>query len=66
MLCRTMIKQQVLKYPGGNKKTVDEPQATQFLSRDYYGWFNKIARGVYQIAEKGKKELAEWQIRMQL
>lgn len=48
------------------KKAIDEPQATQFLSKDYYGWFNKVERGVYKISEKGKKELSEWQIRMQL
>ena len=42
------------------KKAIDEPQATQFLSNDYYGWFEKIDRGLYQLSEKGKIELPNW------
>lgn len=42
------------------KKAIDEPQATQFLSNDYYGWFEKVQRGVYQLSAKGKKELPDW------
>jgi hypothetical protein len=41
-------------------KTIDEPQATQFLSRDYYGWFEKLERGIYRLSEKGHKELPLW------
>lgn len=41
-------------------KAIDEPQATQFLRDNYYGWFNKIDRGVYEISDKGKLELPEW------
>jgi hypothetical protein len=42
------------------KKAIGEEQATQFLRNDYYGWFEKIERGVYQLSEKGKQELPEW------
>lgn len=41
-------------------KTIDEPQATQFLSRDYYGWFEKLEHGIYRLSEKGHKELPLW------
>ena len=46
------------------KKAIDEPQATQFLSNDYYGWFEKIDRGLYQLSEKGKIELPDWQLKI--
>jgi len=41
-------------------KAIDEPQATQFLRDNYYGWFNKVERGVYTLAEKGRTELLLW------
>ncbi|MCK6256271.1 DUF2161 family putative PD-(D/E)XK-type phosphodiesterase [Fictibacillus sp. KIGAM418] len=28
------------------------------LNKNYYGWFEKIARGMYGVSEKGKKEMA--------
>jgi len=42
------------------RKAIAEDQATQFLGSNYYGWFEKVERGVYQISDKGKKELPEW------
>jgi len=30
------------------KKAISEEQATSFLSKDYYGWFEKVERGVYR------------------
>jgi hypothetical protein len=30
------------------------------LAQNYYGWFEKVARGVYQLSEKGKKEITEY------
>lgn len=42
------------------KNAINEAQATQFLSKDYYGWFNKVERGIYEISEKGKQELPGW------
>jgi hypothetical protein len=42
------------------KKAIGEEQATQFLYNDYYGWFEKVDRGVYRISTKGKTELTEW------
>ncbi|PKF60730.1 hypothetical protein CW745_12705 [Psychromonas sp. psych-6C06] len=47
------------------KNAINEPQATQFLAKDYYGWFDKVERGIYQLTEKGKNELPEWQLMMQ-
>ena len=41
-------------------KAIGEPQATQFLYSNYYGWFDKVDRGVYALSDKGKKELVEW------
>lgn len=41
-------------------KAINEPQATQFLNANYYGWFERIERGVYRLSEKGKQQLPEW------
>jgi len=41
-------------------KVIDEPQATQFLRDNYYGWFNKVERGIYELSEKGKAECPNW------
>lgn len=30
------------------------------LNKNYYGWFEKVARGIYIISEAGKKELKEY------
>ncbi|MFT6927337.1 MAG: hypothetical protein ACJAZP_002970 [Psychromonas sp.] len=46
------------------KNAINEPQATLFLRDNYYGWFEKIDRGIYSISEKGINELPEWLIKM--
>ncbi|MFT5558874.1 MAG: hypothetical protein ACJAYB_002022 [Psychromonas sp.] len=46
------------------KNAINEPQATLFLRDNYYGWFEKIDRGIYRISEKGINELPEWVIKM--
>ncbi len=43
------------------KKAIGEEQATSFLGANYYGWFEKVERGVYRLSEKGKTELPNWQ-----
>jgi hypothetical protein len=30
------------------------------LLKNYYGWFQRIERGVYQLSEKGRKALEEY------
>ncbi|WP_415225234.1 DUF2161 domain-containing phosphodiesterase [Psychromonas sp.] len=47
------------------KKSLSEPQATQFLRDDYYAWFNKIERGVYELSENGRNELPQWLKKME-
>ncbi len=46
------------------KNAIAEPQATLFLRDNYYGWFEKIERGVYRLSQKGFDELPEWLIKM--
>ena len=41
------------------KKALGEEQASNFLSNDYYGWFEKVDRGIYQLSTKGKEKLPE-------
>jgi hypothetical protein len=42
------------------KKAIGEEQASNFLSKDYYGWFEKVDRGIYQLSNKGQSELGIW------
>ena len=42
------------------KKAIGEEQASSHLQKDYYGWFEKVERGVYKISAKGKQELPDW------
>ena len=44
-------------------KSISEPQATQFLYRNYYDWFIKVDRGVYSLSDKGKTELLKWRLK---
>lgn len=39
---------------GTNKKT------QSILSKNYYGWFVRIRRGIYVLSEKGKSEIKEY------
>lgn len=36
----------------------DAPNAAAILRDDYYGWFERIERGVYQLTPKGREGLA--------
>ncbi|MCX7787299.1 MAG: DUF2161 family putative PD-(D/E)XK-type phosphodiesterase [Spirochaetes bacterium] len=37
------------------------PSTGSILLKNYYGWFERISRGVYQLNEKGKKALEAYQ-----
>ena len=36
------------------------PRATNIMSMDYYGWFEKVSRGVYGVTEKGRGGLVTY------
>lgn len=36
------------------------PQATPIMAADHYGWFERVARGVYGLTAAGHKGLADW------
>ncbi|MEH6452419.1 MAG: DUF2161 family putative PD-(D/E)XK-type phosphodiesterase [Psychromonas sp.] len=42
------------------KNAINEQQATLFLNKNYYGWFEKVSHGTYKIADKGIEELSYW------
>jgi hypothetical protein len=35
-------------------------KTSSILTKNYYGWFERVKRGVYVINEKGKKEVKEY------
>ena len=42
------------------KNAISEPQATAMMYQNYYGWFENISKGVYQLSEKGIEEIPNW------
>ncbi|WP_077212059.1 DUF2161 domain-containing phosphodiesterase [Bacillus dakarensis] len=36
-------------------------KTSSILTKNYYGWFERVKRGVYQITEKGKEEIKDHQ-----
>jgi hypothetical protein len=36
------------------------PNASSILLRNWYGWFNRIERGLYQLTPEGAVALARW------
>lgn len=36
------------------------PQATRIMADNHYGWFIKVARGVYGLTPRGQSEIADW------
>lgn len=40
-------------------KALGNPKARDILYRNFYGWFDRVSRGVYQLSPKGEKEVKE-------
>ena len=36
------------------------PNAPRILRRDVYGWFQRVARGVYRLSERGRDDIARF------
>jgi len=36
------------------------PVATRIMADNHYGWFERVARGVYGLTEAGRRGLADW------
>ena len=36
------------------------PEATRIMRDDHYGWFHKVARGVYDLTQAGRQGLADY------
>jgi len=39
----------------------DAPRAANILQADYYGWFERVERGIYALTPKGREGLAAFQ-----
>ncbi|SFR56255.1 hypothetical protein SAMN04488005_2910 [Yoonia tamlensis] len=42
------------------KDWAEVPQATKIMADDHYGWFERVARGVYGLTEAGRQGLADY------
>jgi len=39
---------------------VQEPKAREILYNNVYGWFDRVARGVYELSPRGEQEITLW------
>ena len=37
-----------------------ENKARDILYRDFYGWFDKVSRGIYKLSPRGEREIKNW------
>lgn len=42
------------------KDWAEVPDATRIMRDNHYGWFRKVARGVFDLTADGRKALADW------
>jgi len=42
------------------KDWAEVPDATRIMRDDHYGWFRKVARGIYALTDAGRKGLDDW------
>ncbi len=53
-----------ISQPSQLNKFVGDTNSSLILYKNYYGWFEKISKGVYALSEKGLKFYAEMNIPM--
>ena len=41
-------------------KELEEPKARDIMYKNFYGWFNRVSTGVYDLSPKGKDEIGLW------
>lgn len=41
-------------------KQAGVPKATQLMAKNYYGWFERVQTGVYQLTDAGRQGLRDW------
>jgi hypothetical protein len=54
----------LLQYGSLSPKSLKElgtgSKTSSILTKNFYGWFDRVQRGIYMISEKGKKEINEY------
>jgi len=41
-------------------KNLEEPKARDMMYKNFYGWFDRVSLGVYELSPKGKTEIKTW------
>lgn len=42
------------------RQATNNQKATNILYKNYYGWFERLSRGVYKLSDKGHSEIEEY------
>jgi hypothetical protein len=46
--------------PAAVRDAAQAPKAASILRHDYYGWFERVERGIYALTPAGKRSLAAY------
>jgi hypothetical protein len=58
--CAALLAKQGPMSPAAVKEAADAPKAANILRHDYYGWFERVEKGVYALTPAGKRDLAQF------
>jgi len=56
--CASLLARKGPMSPAAVKLAADAPRAASILRHDYYGWFERVERGVYALTPEGRRGLA--------
>ena len=42
-------------------RVLEEPKARDILYKNFYGWFERVSRGVYELSPRGQREITKWE-----
>jgi len=58
--CAALLAKKGPMSPAALKAAADAPKAASILRHDYYGWFERVDKGVYALTPEGKRGLARF------
>ncbi|MGQ0676998.1 MAG: DUF2161 family putative PD-(D/E)XK-type phosphodiesterase [Rhodospirillales bacterium] len=58
--CAQVLRREGKASPADLRRDAGAPKAARILQDDVYGWFQRVARGVYALSDKGMKALISY------
>jgi hypothetical protein len=57
--CAAILAKKGPMSPAAIKRAADAPKAANILRHDYYGWFERVEKGIYTLTPAGRRGLVE-------